>query len=76
METSICLNLVFFNGIGFLEGGEGYQIKMTNTEYGFLSVNTSLGQRLKVVLIVMHLTLANGQMLMMEIVSTKVVWKY
>ena len=24
-----------FNGIGFLEGGEGYQIKMTNTEYGF-----------------------------------------
>jgi len=24
-----------FNGIGFLEGGEGYQIKMNNTEYGF-----------------------------------------
>jgi len=24
-----------FNGIGFLDGGEGYQIKMTNTEYGF-----------------------------------------
>jgi surface protein len=24
-----------FNGIGFLEGGEGYQIKMANTEYGF-----------------------------------------
>ena len=24
-----------FNGIGFLEGGEGYQIKMSNTEYGF-----------------------------------------
>lgn len=24
-----------FNGISFLEGGEGYQIKMNNTEYGF-----------------------------------------
>ena len=24
-----------FNGIGLLEGGEGYQIKMTDTEYGF-----------------------------------------
>ena len=24
-----------FNGIGLLEGGEGYQIKMANTEYGF-----------------------------------------
>jgi len=24
-----------FNGIGFLQGGEGYQIKMNNTEYGF-----------------------------------------
>ena len=24
-----------FNGIGFLEGGEGYQIKMTDTEYDF-----------------------------------------
>ena len=24
-----------FNGIGFLEGGEGYQIKMQNTVYGF-----------------------------------------
>jgi len=24
-----------FNGIGSLEGGEGYQIKMSNTEYGF-----------------------------------------
>ena len=33
-----------FNGIGFLEGGEGYQIKMTNTEYGFAFVNISLGQ--------------------------------
>ena len=24
-----------FNGIGFLEGGEGYQIKMNDTEYHF-----------------------------------------
>jgi len=24
-----------FNGIGFLEGGQGYQIKMSNAEYGF-----------------------------------------
>ena len=24
-----------FNGIGFLQGGDGYQIKMSDTEYGF-----------------------------------------
>ena len=33
MEMSICLNLALM--VQALEEGEGYQIKMTNTEYGF-----------------------------------------
>ena len=30
-----------FNGIGFLEGGDGYQIKMANTVYGFSFCQTT-----------------------------------